>query len=107
VRGRVETPPTELGSIYRKDVTPPNSSGGALVLFFSGADSKVDFRKSAGQTIRIRIESENKWTGQPAIMGKGVISVGLFRQDNPDLDQLKSTKYKQLSNVVNQEVELK
>jgi hypothetical protein len=40
-------------------------------------------------------------------MGKGVISVGLFRQDNPDLDQLKSTKYKQLSNVVNQEVELK
>jgi hypothetical protein len=24
VRGRVETPPPELGSIYRKDVTPPS-----------------------------------------------------------------------------------
>jgi hypothetical protein len=23
MRGRVETPPPELGSIYRKDVTPP------------------------------------------------------------------------------------
>ena len=84
-----------------------NSYSGALILFFTGADSKVDFRKSAKQKIPIRIQSENRWTGEPAIMGKGVLSFGLFKEDDSKLNHMKGTKYRQLSNVVSQEVELK
>jgi hypothetical protein len=83
------------------------SYGGALLLFFVGTDSKVDFRKSEKQTIPIRIQNENRFTGEPAIEGKGVLTFGLFKEDDPTLDQVKSTKYKQISNVVSQDVNLK
>jgi hypothetical protein len=84
-----------------------NAYSGALILFFAGNDSKVDFRKSRKQTIPIRIQSENRWAGEPAIKGKGVLSFALFEEADPEHDHMKSTKYKQLSNVVSQEVDLK
>ncbi len=84
-----------------------NVYGGALILFFTDEKSKVDFRKSAKQILPIRIQAEDRMLGIPAIAGKGVLSFGLFKQDDPKVDQIKSTKYKQLSKVVSQEVELK
>ncbi len=80
---------------------------GVLLLFFTGSDSKLDLRKSGKCTIPIRIEGGNSVTGQPAIEGVGVLSFALFREDDPRLDQIKSTKYTQVSNVVSRQVELK
>ena len=76
------------------------------MLFFTVADSKLDFRKSGRQAIPIHIQGENPVTGEPSVMGKGVLSVGLFKEDDPELDQMKSATYRQISNVVSQEVDL-
>lgn len=80
---------------------------GALMLFFAGADSQVDFRTSARYEIPLRIQPANRLTGEPAVMGKGVLSIGLFKEDDPTHDQLKSIRYRPLSNVVSHEVDLK
>lgn len=80
---------------------------GALALFGTRPEFATDLRKSGKFTFPIPIQSENRFTGQPAIQGEGTLYVAVFKQDDPVLSQMKSTKYKQLSNVDSKSVTLK
>lgn len=80
---------------------------GALALFATQTESATDFRKSGKFTFPIPIQSANRFTGQPAIEGEGALYIAVFKEDDPALDQMKSTKYKQLSNVASKSVNLK
>jgi len=90
-------------------ITTPDGKthDGALVLFGTDTESATDLRKSGKFTFPIPIQSENRFTGQPAIQGEGTLYVAVFKEDDPALDQMKSTKYKQLSNVASKSVTLK
>jgi hypothetical protein len=80
---------------------------GALALFATRDESTVDLRRPGKFTFPIPIGTENSFTGQPALQGEGLLYAAVFKQDDPSVDQMKSTKYKQLSNIANKAVILK
>ena len=79
----------------------------ALVMFSTQDDSSFDLRKTGKSTFPIPIQDANRLTGQPANQGEGILSVAVFKEDDPKLVQMKSKSYKQLSNVDSKSVNLK
>lgn len=88
-----------MSDLDTTDAGGRKTSAGTLVLHFqAGKEGKVDFRGNGEFAFKMPLEGGG--SGLPKIAARGTVSVGVFKEDDPKADQLKSTSYVALSDVV-------
>ncbi|NOZ20744.1 MAG: hypothetical protein GXP25_06600 [Planctomycetes bacterium] len=122
-KGKVQLTP-EILAVKREYESGPVAQGmyrmlaqledgeGAILLFFTGASSSLNLNLSGQKTFTIPIQTGREWKGAARITGKGVLSVAVFKENDPALAQrpipqlFMSTKYEQLSDVAELQIDL-
>lgn len=77
----------------------------ALLMFGIRDTAGVNLLTSGKFTFPIPIQDENRLTGQPSILGDGILSVAVFKADDPN-QEFKNPNYTQLSNVATRHMHL-
>ena len=76
----------------------------ALIMFNTLDDAALNLLQSGEYTFPIKLKAPAMME-EPNIRSKGILSVVVFKEDDPRFDQMKSTKYVQLSNEIRQSVD--
>lgn len=77
---------------------------GSLALFYTADKAAADLRKSGTHTLALPLPPEFRGAAPAAVPGEWFVTVAVFKQDDPKCDQVKSIRYRPLSNTVTQPI---
>ncbi len=77
---------------------------GSLALFYTADKAAADLRKSGTYTLALPLPPEFRGAAPAAVPGEWFVTVAVFKQDDPKCDQVKSIRYRPLSNTVTQPI---